>query len=507
MAYGARFWTLFLGFLIPAAHLLAAGPVFGAVEQVTLYPRGASVLQRVELEKERSQVELILPGEARKDTLRVRSGAGRVQGVSVKKDQRGADPERIAELKRRIEELERKKAQTQNDLERLGKLIAFYEDKVSAETKGAKQTSEMADLLDESLEGLYEKRLASRQRRDEIKSELREVRKRLKELTGRSESILRVRVHLEEALPGGATLECSYYLDSASWSPEYTLNALPEEERVDLVWRAQVVQRSGLDWRDADLRVATATRSFRTDPPQVREWVIRPARAQKMAGDAEALSARAQQKEATRKPQRERAFSADIYELGRRNLPAGDKRRLTLRRLSLPADFVHLLRPLDGRECFIRANVRSDERMRLPQGKASLELEGTYVGQSAFSMRGKETTVSFGVDRDVVAEVARLTQKGGKQGFFQGEKTYQWGWRFTIANTRDQAVRLRLELPWPRLRSDEIELEPLYNFTEEDVREHRAVKELDLLPSSNATVEYGIRVVYPKEMELDFGRF
>ncbi len=507
MAYGARFWTLFLCFLILGAHLLAAAPVFGSVERVTLYPRGASVLQRVDLEKERSQVELFLPGEARKDTLRVRSGAGRVQGVSVKKDQRGADPERIAELKRRIEELERKKAQTRNDLERLGKLIAFYEDKVSAETKGAKQTAEMADLLDESLKGLYGKRLASRQRRDEIKSELREARKRLKELTGMSESIWRVRVHLEEALPEGATLEYSYYLDSASWSPEYTLNALPEEDRVDLVWRAQVVQRSGSDWRDADLRVATASRSFRTDPPQVREWVIRPARAQKMAGDAEALSAQARQKEAPQEPQRERAFSADIYELGRRNLPAGDKQRLTLRRLSLPADLVHLLRPLDGRECFIRANIRSEERMRLPQGKASLELEGTYVGQSAFSMRGKEATVSFGVDRDVVAEVARLTKRGGKQGFFQGEKTYQWGWRFTIANTRDQAIRLRLELPWPRLRSDEIELEPLHDFSEEDVREHRAVKELDLSASSNATVEYGIRIVYPKEMELDFGRF
>jgi len=507
MAYGARLGTLFLCLLIQAILLLAAGPVFGAVERVTLYPQGASVLERAELQKERSSAELILPGEARRDTLRVRTEAGSVQGVSVQKDERGADPERVAELRRRIEELERKKAETQNDLERVGKLIAFYEDKVSAETKGAEETAEMADLLDRSLEGLYGKRLSSGQKREEIESDLREARKRLKELTGREKSIWRVRVHLEEALPEGSVIEYSYYLDSASWSPEYTLNALPEEDRVDLVWRAQVVQRSGSDWSDADLRVATASRSFRTDPPQVREWVIRPAKPRKMAGDAEALSAQARQEKAPQKQQRERTFSGDVYELGQRDLPAGEKQRLTLRRLGFSADLVHLLRPLDSRECFIRANIRSEERMRLPKGKAALELEGTYVGQSAFSMRGQEATVSFGVDRDVSAEVARLTKKGGEQGFFRGEKTYQWGWRFTIANTRDQAIRLRMELPWPRLRSEEIELEPLHDFSEDDMREHRAVKEMDLSASSNATVEYGIRIVYPKEMELDFGRF
>lgn len=507
MADCARPVNVLILFLALAAPLVAPIPSSGAVERVTLYPRGASVLERMELEKERSRVELILPGEARKETLRVRPGSGGLQDVSMERDERGTDPERIAGLKRRIEELERKKAETENDLERVGKLIAFYEDKVSAETKGAKETAEMADLLDRSLQGLYGKRLESRQRRDEIESELREARKRLEELTGRSESIWRVRVDLEEALPRGSGIEYSYHLESASWSPEYTLNALPEKDRVDLVWRAQVVQRSGSDWRDADLRVATASRSFRIDPPQVREWVIRHARAEKLAGDAEALSSRVRQKEASREPQRERAFSADIYELGRKDLPAGEKQRLTLRKTRLPADFVHLLRPLETQDCFIRANIRSEERMRLPRGKAALELEGVYVGQSAFSMRGDQATVSFGVDRDVSAEVARLTKKGGRQGFFQGERTYQWGWRFTIANTRDREIRLRMELPWPRLRSEEIELEPLHDFSEEDVRGHRAVKEMDLSASGNATVEYGIRIVYPKDMELDFGRF
>jgi len=498
-------WLLALGVL-----LAYPGDIWAGVEQVTLYPQGASVLERVDLDKEQSQVELVLPGEARKDTLRVRAGEGEVQGVSMQREERRADPKRIGKLKRRIEELKKKKAKVENDLERVGKLVAFYEDKVSAETKGAKETAEMAELLDESLEGFYGKRLSSRQRRKEIESELREARNRLEELTGKEETIWLVRVYLDEAMPEGSSLEYSYYLDSASWSPEYTLNALPEEDQVDLVWRAQVVQRSGSDWSDADLRVATASRRFRPDPPQVREWVIRPARperAKKMAEDAQALSARAGKKEAPQELQRERAFFADIYKLGRKDLPAGEKQRLTLERLSLSAAFVHLLRPLDARECFIRAKIQSEERMRLPEGKAALELEGAYVGRSSFSMRGKEAIVSFGPDRDVLSDVKRLTKKGGKQGFFQGEKTYQWGWRCTIANTRDQAIRLRLELPWPRLRSDEIELEPLHDFTKEDVREHKAVKKMDIAASSNATVEYGVRIVYPKDMDLDFGRF
>jgi hypothetical protein len=288
------------------------------------------------------------------------------------------------------------------------------------------------------------------------------------------------------------------------------VNALPEKDRADLVWRAQVVQRSGSDWRDVALRVATATRRFRPDPPQVREWVIRPARSDKASRAHKALSADGtapKRAEAAQAPKRDRDYSGDVYELGRVDFPAGEEQRLILRRIGLPARFIHLVRPLETPECFIRAELRSKERMRLPRGEAALELEGAYVGRSAFSMRGKEATVSFGADRDVAAEVTRLTKKGGKQGFFQGEKTYQWGWRFKIANTRDQAIRLRLELPWPRLRSEAIELEPLHDFSEEDVQEHRAVKELDVAASSNATVEYGVRIVYPKDMELDLGRF
>jgi len=509
MAYRARSVTVFFCFLLPAALLLVPASLFGAVERATFYPQGASVQGRVELEKKRSRIELILPGEARRDTLRVRTGEGDVESVSLSRDEHKADPEAIAELKRRIRELEGKKAKTENDLARVGKLIAFYEGKVSAETKGAKETAEMAELLDDSLEGLYAKRHSFGEKQSDIKTELQEARKRLEELTGQEDTIWRVKVRMEEALPRGSNLEYSYYLGSASWSPEYTLRALPDEDRVDLVWRARVVQRSGLDWEDAELRVATATRRFRPDPPQIREWIIRPVRSDKVSRAQKALSAEAvkERADAAQAPERERSYSGDVYELGSVDLPAGEKRRLTLRRIGFPARFIHLLRPLETQECFIRAEIRSKDRMRLPQGEASLELDGTYVGRSTFSMRGRETTVTFGTDRDVEAEVVSLTKKGGKQGFFQGEKTYQWGWRFTIANTRDRAIRLRLELPWPRLRSEEIELEPLHDFSVKDVQEHRAVKELDLLPSSNATVEYGIRVVYPKEMELDFGRF
>ncbi len=81
-----------------------------------------------------------------------------------------------------------------------------------------------------------------------------------------------VTISCEAAVSGN--LFVKYYIANAGWVPNYDINALSGKEKIDLTYRAQVYQNSGIDWKDINLKLSTSNPSFSNIKPTLNAWYL-----------------------------------------------------------------------------------------------------------------------------------------------------------------------------------------------------------------------------------------
>lgn len=79
-----------------------------------------------------------------------------------------------------------------------------------------------------------------------------------------------VTIETDAAVTGNLNLK--YYVYSAGWMPRYDVLAASGKEKVQLVYRAQVYQNSGIDWKDVDLTLSTSNPNLGNTKPTLNTW-------------------------------------------------------------------------------------------------------------------------------------------------------------------------------------------------------------------------------------------
>ena len=81
-----------------------------------------------------------------------------------------------------------------------------------------------------------------------------------------------VTISCETATTGN--LFVKYYIANAGWVPNYDINAVSGKEKIDLTYRAQVYQNSGIEWKDINLKLSTSNPSFSNIKPTLNAWYL-----------------------------------------------------------------------------------------------------------------------------------------------------------------------------------------------------------------------------------------
>src|SRR5262249_9151625 len=74
--------------------------------------------------------------------------------------------------------------------------------------------------------------------------------------------------------PGDFTLDLSYVLPGASWTPQYDVRVGAEARQVTLTYQGLVSQSTGEDWTQVDLTLSTARPSQVTRVPELGPWYL-----------------------------------------------------------------------------------------------------------------------------------------------------------------------------------------------------------------------------------------
>ena len=307
----------------------------------------------------------------------------------------------------------------------------------------------------------------------------------------------------------------SYTLRNCGWRAAYSFDAQPDKGKGDTTqvrFMAEVWQFSGMDWADTQLILVSRGQGPR-EPDPLPRWVIdsqpqpvaqplaKAAPRMMMAADAAMLEAA---------PAPVAPVVADTtgvyasWTLGEKGLPEGRSRLLVLES-EWKAPLQWLARPSTGESrVWLMARPTLPEGQIWPDGQAEFSVDGQGVGTGQFHAKGNETTLYFGADPRVQVTATADVRQRGEKGFIGKSRTWTWGWTYTVRNTRDKAVTVRLERPMPMVVDQGVTV--TYRDkpqAQQDTQEHLLFWNVDVAAGGKAEVKHELTLTSPVEIQLD----
>jgi hypothetical protein len=275
-----------------AADAEGEKPIETEIISATVYGHQAQMVRRAAIELEPGSVRLVcsdLPPTFLETSLHV-EGFGlegaRIVGIDMRRtEKKEVDSPRYKELEAELEELILKVARFK--VRRTGlrerKELARSIKNFSAETgqdnlaEGTFTTAYWGNLLS----FMEKETVETDDRIDDLAIEMREVEDRMNWVASELKAMRvgetpgrEVIVDCEAAEAGELTVEISYLIPNASWSPEYTIRHLEAEGQIELDYSARIHQATGEDWKDVSVLLSTATPHIGASPPEITPHLL-----------------------------------------------------------------------------------------------------------------------------------------------------------------------------------------------------------------------------------------
>ncbi len=187
------------------------------------------------------------------------------------------------------------------------------------------------------------------------------------------------------------------------------------------------------------------------------------------------------------------------------SIPSDDKEYTVLiDQFKVDADMSYSAAPIDIPYAFLIARTTGWEDFIRLDGKASLYVSGTYIGEAMLSPSITEDTmtISLGTDRDIVIE--RNLMKDFRRSQTVGNRTVQQrGYEIKVKNNKTVAVRLKVEDQIPVSTTREVDVK-LVESTGAELNVEKGIVSwmLELTPNENRTIVLKYEVRHPQYMTV-----
>lgn len=482
---------------LPVAAWAEDIPLTSDVNEVTLYPQGATVVRELAFSAPAGQHDLILtdlPKNTPLASVRV-SVDGAVMGSVTTRDDfvppRDPDMSAAREAARAdVERLEADLREAQADVRAI-KLevqaaqarVAFLERLGRGEAVAGMNTTDLRDLVgmigEESLSAMRaaheaERRAGAADRAlGDLRKELEAARAALRALVPEKEAraMLAVAVSSDEATQG--TVRVSYTIREAGWTPVYDLHLARESGDLRIERGAFVRQSTGENWTDVAMTLSTVRPSEQVAPSEVFPWLrrvfdpeaVRPKPLMRSEADGMAEMAAPQAEPmAVKTAQANFDGLAVTYDYpGDVSVATGaDRVRLALGTLETQAQVEARAVPLHDPSAFLMARVENDMgELILPTGEAMFYLDGRFIGKQFLEMipAGGEADLSFGPIEGLRLTRTVLGREEGERGVITRSSDLTEAVKIEVENLTGQAWPLRLIDRVPHSEQEELEVE------------------------------------------------
>ncbi len=336
------------------------------------------------------------------------------------------------------------------------------------------------------------------------------AKKRATQLTDTLPGSQQLVVRINSPLPADAEILVSsaYTLSNTFWSPIYFIDANTKDNTIDVQLLAQITQNSDLDWHNVELELTTAQGNDRAPMP-INPWVVRkggaPVVYAKSMAPPELMMARGAVNDSS--PSFDQDAAMARWSMSKvHKIPEG-KTLLKLSQDKLNIALIRLARPsVSDNKVWLSAKYKVENNF-YPSGEATFLLDGVMTSQGRFAPKGAETEIFFGVDPLVTVQTKEKVRKSAEQGLIEQEQSWTWNWVYSIQNTRNIPVVVRIEEAQTQVEDSAMKVSYADEPKPESGPEKTFVWNVETPAKGTSMVKRSITVKAPKDMQLDLGRW
>jgi uncharacterized protein (TIGR02231 family) len=382
------------------------------------------------------------------------------------------------------------------------KLVDYYRSK----------RNELSNLVD----NLIEKEEKLRVKLSKLNSKL-ELNTQKQEKSSQGKLVLQVMTDVASSV----NLDINYITANASWSPFYDLRAENINSPINLMYKAKVVQNTGIDWKKVKLTLSSGNPNQNNTAPILQAWFLRYGYPRTYGYDnsnaklntvvvsgymkkdkAELDESSISNYTTINENQLNISFEIDIpYDI----LSNGKAHSVALKDLKLPASYKYYAVPKLEKEAFLLAEISEYSKFNLLPGEANIIFEGMYVGKTMINPNQTSDTLnlSMGRDKKIAIKREKIADKSGTK-FLSGYKEQTFTYDITVKNNKKEAIELLLKDQYPISTDKEITIELLENGKAK-VNTETGILTWDVKLGAGETKKFRIsyKIKYPKDKFID----
>ena len=334
-------------------------------------------------------------------------------------------------------------------------------------------------------------------------------------------------VQVMNTVAGNIPLDISYISNTASWRPIYDLRAENLASSINMLYKAQVFQSSGIDWKKVKLTLSSGVPSQNNQAPSLNPWFLNYVQeesgylnetvvVQSLKGKVSGVKIQSPQIERKEEIQNSSisdytnvvenqlntSFDIDIpYDI----LSNGKIHSVTLKEMKLPATYKYFAVPKADKEAFLLAEISDYSKYNLLPGEANIVFEGMYVGKTLINPNQTSDTlrVSMGSDKKIAISREKIADKSGTK-FLSSYKEQTFTYDIVIKNNKKESIQMLLEDQYPISTDKEVTVELLQSDKAKINGETGMLSwELKLLPNEIKKIRISYKVKYPKDKTID----
>lgn len=319
-------------------------------------------------------------------------------------------------------------------------------------------------------------------------------------------------------------ISISYITPNAYWTVYYDLRSDKTTEPLKIIYKANVMQSTGIDWKKVKLTLSTGNPSQNGTAPILSAWFLRygvadlarqrAAQMRMQSNSVQMLEQRAAPPAPPKAEEDEAKGIADFTTANENQLsatfdidipydiaPTGKQHSVTLKEYTLPARYKYYAVPKVDPDAFLMAEITDYEKFNFLPGEANIIFENMYVGKSFIDPNATSDTLNLSVGRDkkVIVKREKITDVAGVK-FFGNQKRQTFTYEIRVRNAKKEAVHLLLKDQYPVSTDKNMEVE-LLESSDAAVNTETGVLtwKLSIEPGETKKVRLSYSVKYPKD--------
>ena len=290
-------------------------------------------------------------------------------------------------------------------------------------------------------------------------------------------------------------------------------------EPIEMMYKAQVVQNTGIDWRQVKLTLSSGNPNQNNQAPILNTWFLKYGYYNDGVSDATialnevvvvGYNSKVKKMENSsvsnhttiQENQLNISFDIEIpYDI----LSNGKAHSVALKEINLPATYKYYAAPRVEKEAFLLAEINDYSKYNLLQGEANIIFEGMYVGKTMITPNQTSDTLNLSMGRDKKISIKRekVVDKS-RTKFLSSKKEQTFTYDITIRNNKKEAVELLLKDQYPLSTDKEVEIElKESNGSKINTETGILTWNLKLKPSETKVIRISYKVKYPKDKIID----